>query len=453
MRKNMLSETLSDSQNKKTMIEVLGLGYIGLPLAIRLAATGWKVTGMDINQDRVRRLERNNLMESELHLKKEFLECRNNKSLSFSTEPQKSTNSKIGIICVPTPIPKSDVKSDVFVRAAVEKFLDTSNEGCVIIIESSIEVGTTDEMKKIIESKGFVIGENFGLAFCPERIDPQNKKWRLENIPRVIYCSDDTTFKIAQNVYSNVNNSNLIRVKSAKVAEVVKSFENTFRLVNISLVNELAMLCDKLGINVTDVIDAAATKPFGFVPFYTGAGAGGHCIPKDPRFLLESSKKLGLEFKIIEKALEINSFMPRYIAQSVDKILTEQNLKKSLIVCGLSYKPNMEDMRDSPGFKIVNEFSKLAYDVAVYDPFFKNELLDKYLYENNLEKADFNILMNLDNSALDNISCICVVQHHIQTQIRLDEIYKKSLIPVLYDCQSKMKKDPKSKTILKSLGS
>ena len=151
-------------------------------------------------------------------------------------------------------------------------------------------------------------------------------------IPRVIYCSDDITFKIAQNVYSNVNNSNLIRVNSAKVAEVVKSFENTFRLVNISLVNELAILCDKLGINVTDVINAAATKPFGFVPFYTGAGAGGHCIPKDPRFLLESSKKFGLKFNSIEKALEINSFMPEYIAQSVDKILTEQNLKKSIIV-------------------------------------------------------------------------------------------------------------------------
>ncbi|MCH8860386.1 MAG: nucleotide sugar dehydrogenase [Thaumarchaeota archaeon] len=449
----MLSETLSDSQNKKTMIEVLGLGYIGLPLAIRLAATGWKVTGMDINQDRVRRLERNNLMESELHLKKEFLECRNNKSLSFSTEPQKSTNSKIGIICVPTPIPKSDVKSDVFVRAAVEKFLDTSNEGCVIIIESSIEVGTTDEMKKIIESKGFVIGENFGLAFCPERIDPQNKKWRLENIPRVIYCSDDTTFKIAQNVYSNVNNSNLIRVKSAKVAEVVKSFENTFRLVNISLVNELAMLCDKLGINVTDVINAAATKPFGFVPFYTGAGAGGHCIPKDPRFLLESAKKTGTTFHLIENAIKINENIPKYIVDSIEKTLVELKLEKSVLVCGLSYKPNIDDMRDSPGFRIATEFHKKGFNVVAYDPHFKPELLNKYLKENHLTSLDFSVIMNLDTNSLQNFSCLCIVQHHDKAKSQISEIYKDSVIPMIYDCQNNMKYDPKSTSILKHFGS
>ncbi len=450
---NSLNDTLTQCHEKNSKIEIFGLGYVGFPLAIHLALAGWRVNGVDVNPERIQRLAQNNLMESELHLKKEFLECRNNKNLTFSTEPHKNNNSTIGIICVPTPIPRSGVKSDVFVRSAIEKFLDYCNKGSVLIIESSIEIGTTDEMKKIIESKGFIIGENFGLAFCPERIDPQNKKWKLENIPRVIYCSDDITFNIAQNVYSNVNNSNLIRVESARVAEVVKSFENTFRLVNISLVNELAILCDKLGINVTDVINAAATKPFGFVPFYTGAGAGGHCIPKDPRFLLESSKKFGLKFNSIEIALEINSFMPKYIAQSVDKILTEQNLKKSIIVCGLSYKPNMEDMRDSPGFKIVNEFSKLGFAVVVYDPFFKNELLNKYLYENNLEKADFHVLTDLDNSALNNNSCICIVQHHTQTQSRLDEIYKKSLVPVLYDCQNKVIKDPKSKTILKYLGS
>jgi len=234
---------------------------------------------------------------------------------------------------------------------------------------------------------------------------------------------------------------------------VVKSFENAFRLVNISLVNELAILCDKLDVDVNEIIKAASTKPFGFMPFYTGAGAGGHCIPKDPRFLLESSKKFGLEFNIIEKALEINSFIPKYITQSIDKILSEQNLEKSIIVCGLSYKPNIEDMRDSPGFKVVNEFSKIGYDVAVYDPFFKNELLDKYLLENHMEKPNFSVLTNLDDFSLEKISCICVVQHHTKTMFRLDEIYKKSLIPIIYDCQSKIKKDSSSKTILKSLGS
>jgi len=450
--KNLLSETLSDSQNKKTMIEVFGLGYIGLPLAIRLAASGWKVTGIDINQDRVRRLEQNNLMESELHQKKEFLECRNNKSLSFSTKPQKNTNSKIGIICVPTPIPTPEKKSDFFVNSAVNDFLNTSKKGDIIIIESSIEVGTTENIQKIIESKAFKVGEDFGLVFCPERIDPQNKKWQLENIPRVIYASDDITFNIAQNIYHYVNNSNLFRVNSPKVAEVVKSFENTFRLVNISLVNELAILCDHLQINVHDVIKAASTKPFGFMPFYSGAGAGGHCIPKDPSFLLESSKKFGFEFKIISDALKINNFLPQYISQSINELFNEHKLEKKIIVCGMSYKPDIEDMRDSPGFKISDELLKLKFSVSVFDPYFKKELLGKYLQENHLENNNFEILDNLDDSTIRPFNGICVVQHHSKTKMRLKQIYKNSSIKIIYDCQNKLLFNHNSKSILKSLG-
>ena len=168
-------------------------------------------------------------------------------------------------------------------------------------------------MSEILKDGGFTLGQDFGLSFCPERIDPSNKEWGIENIPRVIYCSDDITFSISKIIYDNVNGGNLIRVESPKIAEVVKSFENAFRLVNISLVNELAILCDKLGINVKEVINAAATKPFGFMPHYPGAGAGGHCIPKDPRFLLESARKLETRFDTIEHALEINDHMPKYI--------------------------------------------------------------------------------------------------------------------------------------------
>ncbi len=450
--KNLLSETLADSQNKKTMIEVFGLGYIGLPLAIRLADSGWKVTGIDISQDRVRRLEQNNLMESELNLKKEFLECRNNKSLSFSTEPQKNTNSKIGIICVPTPIPNDYEKSNIFVKSAIKNFLETSKEGDLIIIESSVEVGTTEEMKKLIELQGFEVGQNFGLCCCPERIDPLNKKWDLENIPRIIYCSDDISFEISKKIYEHVNNSNLIRVSLPKVVEVVKSFENAFRLVNISLVNELAILCEKLGINVKEVIDAASTKPFGFLPFFSGAGAGGHCIPKDPIFLLNSSKKFGFEFKTIDEALKTNKIIPKHIVDSIQKFLSTTELENSVIVCGLSYKQDMEDMRDTPGFKILNELIQRNFKVSVYDPFFKNELLEKYLKENNLNNIKFEVLENLDDESIKNFNCLCVVQHHTKIEDRLNEIYENSLIPFIYDCQNKITKKSTSKTILKSLG-
>ncbi|MDH3278083.1 MAG: nucleotide sugar dehydrogenase [Nitrosopumilus sp.] len=447
----MLKNTLNEVETKNTKIEIFGLGYVGFPLAVRLSKEGWSVTGIDIDKKRLERLKKDNLAESELKLQSDFIESKKNKTLSFSDKPLAYDGSKIGIICVPTPIPSAETKSDFFVNSAVEKFLETSKQGDIIIIESSIELGTTDKIKQLIESNGYKVGENFGLAFCPERIDPLNKKWNLDNIPRVIYCSDDSTFAIMQRVYHDVNSSNLIRVSSAKVAEVIKSFENTFRLVNISLVNEMAILCDHLEIDFNEVMTAASSKPFGFMPFYSGAGAGGHCIPKDPKFLLESSKKFGIDFKSIENALHINSLIPKYIVDIIEKILSEKNLAKSVIICGMSYKPNSEDMRDSPSFKILDEFQKQGYDIAIYDPFFKNELLEKYLIENHLKEKKFTILKDLDDDNLSKYACICVVQHHTKSQYRLEEIYRKSKVPVIYDCQNKLKKISSS-TLLVSLG-
>ena len=448
----MLKSTLDEIKLHKSKIEIFGLGYVGFPLAIRLASNGFSVNGIDVSQERIKRLENNILQESEKSLHDNFLECRKSNKLSLSESSEPSNTSKIGIICVPTPIPTSDKKSDFFVNSAVNSFLNTSKKGDVIFIESSIEVGTTENIQKIIESKAFKTGEDFGLVFCPERIDPQNKKWHLENIPRVIYASDDITFNIAQNIYHYVNNSNLIRVNSPKVAEVVKSFENTFRLVNISLVNELAILCDHLQINVHDVIKAASTKPFGFMPFYSGAGAGGHCIPKDPLFLLESSRKFGFEFKTISNALKINNFLPQYISQSINELFNEHKLEKKIIVCGMSYKSDIEDMRDSPGFKILDELLKLTFSVSVFDPYFKKELLGKYLQENHQKNSNFEILDNLDNSTIQPFYGICIVQHHSKTKMRLEQIYKNSAIKIIYDCQNKLLVNHNSKSILKSLG-
>lgn len=449
---SILNETLTNVTAKNFEIEVFGLGYVGLPLSIRLAKSGFKVRGIDTNVERIKRLKQNQLMDSEINLKSEFLECIKNEKLSISEKSEKTTNHKIGIICVPTPIPNNKSKSNVYVKSAIENFLKTSTKGNLIIIESSVEIGTTEEMKELIESLGFTIGRDFGLCFCPERIDPQNKKWNLENTPRVIYCSDDISFQIAQQIYQHVNNSNLFRVASPKIAEIVKSFENAFRLVNISLVNELAILCDNLGININDVIEAASTKPFGFMSFYSGAGAGGHCIPKDPMFLLNSSKKYKSNFQTISNALEINQFMPKYIADSIKKILSEMKLPKSVIVCGLSYKPDTEDMRDSPGFKVIKELKNNGFQVAAYDPFFKEELIEKYLIENKLEKQNFEVLFNLENDIIKKFSCLCIVQHHSQIQSKLKEIYNENIVAVIYDCQNMISKQPNSKTFLKALG-
>ena len=447
-----LQETLDAITARNARIEIFGLGYVGFPLAVKLANSGLKVIGIDANPKRIERLKNNNLMDSELHLQNEFLECMQKNNLELTLEPSNSSNPKIGMICVPTPIPDQHSSSNIFVKSAVETFLKFSKSGDVIILESSIEVGTTEIIKDVIEVKGFKVGENFGLCFCPERIDPANKEWGIENIPRVIYCSDENSFAIAKKIYQHVNKANLIRVSSPKIVELVKSFENAFRLVNISLVNELAILCDKLGINVKDVIDAASTKPFGFMPHFPGAGAGGHCIPKDPRFLLASAKKLDVNFDTIQNALKINEFMPRYICDSIAIDLEKLNLKKSVLVCGLAYKANVEDMRDSPSFKIISDMKSKGFTVFAYDPFFKMEFVEKYLIENNLSELNCEIKNNLDDESLKEIDCICIVQHHSITENRLKEIYDNSLVPLIYDCQGKLIKNPKSKTYLDFLG-
>ena len=436
---------------KSCVVEIFGLGYVGFPLAVRLSSAGFCVKGIDVNSERVQRLQKNELLDSEESLKDEFLKCRE-KNLELSTESKKSDQPKIGIICVPTPIPGPNVNSDVFVKKAVESFLHNTKEGDCVILESSIEVGTTENIQNLIESRGFKIGENFGLSFCPERIDPANKEWGIENIPRVIYASDDITFEICKEIYKNVNGGNLVRVDSPKIAEVVKSFENAFRLVNISLVNELAILCDHLGINAKSVIDAAATKPFGFMPHYPGAGAGGHCIPKDPRFLLESAKKFDTNFGTIENALSINVKMPKYISDSIENEIKKLGLKNSVLVCGLSYKANVEDMRDSASFKIINELITKGFEVFGYDPFFKEEAIKKYLIENNLKEINFKLVDDFNDKVLSEVGCICIVQHHDISKQKIDEIYHNSKVPLIYDCQNKIKKDATSKTILNSLG-
>jgi len=447
-----LKETLENLKKHKIVVEIYGLGYVGFPLSVKLAKEGITIHGIDVNIDRIERLKKNELLDSELNLKKEFIESRTNKKLEIFNFPTKSNNPKIGIICVPTPIPNEKIKSDIYVKAAIESFLETSKSGDVIILESSIEVGTTEKIISLIESKGFKIGIDYGLCFCPERIDPANKEWGIENIPRVIYCSDDESFFIAKEIYKFVNGANLIRVNSPKIAEVVKSFENAFRLVNISLVNELAMLCDKLKINVKDVIDAAATKPFGFMPHYPGAGAGGHCIPKDPRFLLESAKKYQSNFITIENALKINLEMPQYISSNLEKSISEKRIEKSVIICGLSYKPNVEDMRDSASFKIISDLKKKGFKVFGYDPYFKNESVKKYLIENNLNELNFEKLENLNDENLKGISCLCIVQHHDNDKKRILEIYNQGIVPLIYDCQHKILKQSDSKTILEFLG-
>ena len=447
------SRTLEDTSkavcSNNIEIEVFGLGYVGLPLAVRLAGAGMSVTGIDVNVDRLSRLERGTLLDTERNLKETFVMARAEGRLLLSTESTRTQAGKVGFICVPTPPPGGPVDSDVHVNAAVDSFIGIAARGDVLVIESSIEVGTTDRIHQKIRDAGFLPGEDFGLAFCPERIDPHNTRWTMENIPRIVYCSDDVTYDIASSIYARVNGTSLLRVSSAMTAEVTKSFENAFRLVNISLVNELAVLCDSLRISVREVIDAAASKPFGFLPFYPGAGAGGHCIPKDPIFLSESSRRIGGRFRIIENALQINAWMPVYVASAIDSLLEGMDLPRSVLVCGMTYKPDVEDMRDSPGFKIAGELARMGYQVGAYDPFLDAGLMPKYLKENSMQEGVFEVAGDL---AAEGFSCLCVVQHHSKMAPLLQDAYSRGLFPVIYDCQNRLRRRGGTPTVLKCLG-
>ena len=442
---------MPESAKGSATIEVYGLGYIGLPLAVRLASAGWKVRGIDTSAGRLARLAAGELLGSEAGLKRDYKRAREAGRLDLGGKGRAGGPAKVGFVCVPTPAAEG-ARSDGFVRSAAGEFLGTAGRGDVLILESSLEVGTTEGIRDLAESRGHSVGDGLGLCYCPERIDPANKEWGIENIPRVIYCSDDRSFRIAKEVYADVNGGNLARVASPRTAEVVKSFENAFRLVNISLANELAVLCDRLGISAADVIGAASTKPFGFMPHYPGAGAGGHCIPKDPRFLLRSAEKAGAEFATIKHALRINSAMPGYVAAAVDAVLGERGLERTAIVSGLSYKRNIEDMRDSAGFKVAAALASRGIRALGHDPHFDPAHEEKYLAENGLERLGFEVLDGLDDGNLEGISCVCIVQHHDATRDRIAEIYRESKVPVIYDCQRLMAEDPRSKTLLVSLG-
>jgi len=447
----MLKKTVTKTKSKDCIIEIFGLGYVGFPLTIRLANSGFHVIGIDTDVDKIKRYENQKLLGTELVLSDKLKKSISEKTIQFKTDSLEYSNPKIGMICVPTPIASKDIGSDFYVEKAVKSFLNTSKKGDVIILESSIQAGTTEKIRGIIESHGYTVGDDFGLCFCPERIDPLNKKWKLENIPRIIYCSDDNSFEISKIIYQYINNSQLTRVNSSLAAEMVKSFENAFRLVNISLVNELAVLCGKLNVDVNEIISAASTKPFGFTPFYPGPGVGGHCITKDPRFLLESAEKTGFEFKTIQSALDANLALPKFIVENIENHLDELKAEKSIIVCGLAYKPDIEDMRDSPGFKLIKEFSKKGFHVLAYDPFYRPELESKYKIENDLNDS-IEIIENLDDDSIKNSSCICIVQNHTIDRDRLQEIYDKGIVKLIYDCRQDIIKNDKSNSQIRYLG-
>jgi UDP-N-acetyl-D-glucosamine dehydrogenase len=350
-------------------ITVVGQGYVGLPLAIATADAGFKVFGLDLNQERITLLSRGISIIEDLN---DEAILRNLKSKNYepTTNPKIINQSKIVLICVPTPITndnKPDLEALISATTTVGRNLKA---GTLVIVESTIEPGTCRNilLPILLKESGLKLGE-FEIAYSPERIDPTNKKWGISNTPKLVAGLTDNATKRAEEFYGKFIES-IIICSSLEITETAKLLENTFRLVNISFINELAIFCQKIGIDITEVISAAATKPYGFMPFYPGVGVGGHCIPVDPIYLASAAKSVGAPTRFIELADQVNQEMPGYfVARAEEKI---GGLKdKKVLVVGVSYKPNVSDVRETPVETLISGLKQKGAQVSWHDDLVK----------------------------------------------------------------------------------
>jgi len=362
-------------------IAVIGLGYVGLPLALLAEKKGFSVTGLDLDAKKLALLKKHILMIDDKQADQRLQKSK----ITFSKDFSKLAHVNIAIVCVPTPVKKDKSPDLSIVKTAVLSAAKNLKSGSLLIIESTINPGVCDEVisPMIEQATEHKIGKTLHLAHCPERINPGDPKWHVGNIPRVLGAASEESLELAYNFYSKLVGAQIKKMGSLKEAEAVKIVENSFRDINIAFVNELAMSFSKIGINVNNVIDGAATKPFAFMAHYPGIGVGGHCIPVDPYYLIEYARINGFEHHFLSLARSINEGMPIYAIDTIEKALIEKkhvNLNnKRVAVLGLSYKPNVGDDRESPAKTIINSLRERGADVATYDPYFVDKSTHKSL--------------------------------------------------------------------------
>ncbi len=356
---------------REAVVGVMGLGYVGLPLAVELARSGYRVLGFDISDQVVARI---NAGESHIQdVSSEVVAAfASDGRLEATSDLQRLAECDAISICVPTPLNKTKDPDLSYVIAASQAVLHALRPGQLVILESTTYPGTTREvMMPILEESGLTVGEDFFLCFSPERVDPGNPVWQTRNTPKVLggVTGECTACGIA--LYSRIFDT-VVRVESAEAAELTKVYENTFRMINIALANELAQACDKLGVDVWEVIDAAATKPFGFMKFTPGPGLGGHCIPLDPHYLSWKMRTLAFKTRMIELASEINAEMPHFVVQKVSDFLNEHSKSvrgSRVLILGVAYKRDIDDLRESPALEIIHFLQEKGARIEYHDSF------------------------------------------------------------------------------------
>jgi len=406
-----MSEVLKDKiKTRKAKIGVIGLGYVGLPLAVEYARKGYQTLGIDIDQSKVKLIHQKKNYIRDI-LNKDFLHVINNHLFKAVSSFEKISELDIIFICVQTPITKNKTPDISYIMSCAEQIAIHQKRNQLIVLKSTTFPGTTEEyIMPVLERKGYKVGKDFFLAFSPERIDPGNKVYNTTNTPVVVGGVTKRCTELAAMIALEVA-AKVFQVTSPKVAELEKLLENIFRSVNIALLNETARLCDRMGnINVWEVIDAAATKPFGFMPFYPGPGIGGHCIQIDPYYLEWLAKAYDFQTKFIEIAAEINEDMPFYVRDMVFKEIAAVNTNlenANILILGVSFKKDVDDPRNSPAMKLVELLHKEGVkNIQYHDPFIKSFKVDDKIFraqpltEKLLRESDWAVIVT-DHSSYD----------------------------------------------------
>lgn len=356
---------------REAKVAVIGLGYVGLPLAVEIANAGYSTVGVDVSPEKIAAVNagKNYIGDVDNEL---FAQLVESEKLRASSDFSCLQDCDYISICVPTPLGKGKVPDISYIVSAAGEIKKYLRKGQTIILESTTYPGTTEEVVlPILEESGLKVGEDFHLAFSPERIDPGNQKFTLKNTPKIIGGVTSNCTEVAQSLYQTFIDR-VIPISSSRAAEMVKIWENTFRAINIGLANEMAIMCNHLGIDTWEVIDAAASKPFGFMPFYPGPGLGGHCIPVDPHYLMWKLRSMDYNSRFIQLADEINSSMPKLVVDKITVALNSQKkpLKDSrILILGVAYKADIDDYRESPALDVIEMLQKMGANVCYHDPF------------------------------------------------------------------------------------
>lgn len=405
MKMSFKQELLNRIENRSAKLAVVGMGYVGLPLVVEFAEAGFHVVALDVNE---RKVELFNRGESYIDdIPSERLKPLIDAGKLIATTDYAMLRDVDAIsICVPTPLRKTKDPDMSYIIQSIDAISQVAHEGLLVVLESTTYPGTTEEIiRPRLEHNGLVVGENVFIAFSPERIDPGNTEYGVRNTPKVVGGITANCTEVAEALYGT-GVDNIVPVSSPTSAEMVKLLENTFRAVNIGLVNEIALMCDKLDIDVWEVIHAAATKPFGFMPFYPGPGLGGHCIPVDPHYLSWKLKTLNYTARFIELASEINTSMPLYV---VDKITGALNDKSKavrgsrIVVLGVAYKPDVNDVRESPALDVIELLRQKGGDVVYHDPHVPNIRFDG---GKTMESRSYS------SELLDDADCVVIITNH-----------------------------------------